>query len=151
MFGGCGGAGVTITPIAFMLIQDGEVTIKHISGSDSAAEKMVNLVPGMFDKVPLTGEVADDGHDAQGEVLVELARDRVTKCGCVVQQGEAHPGPPGEVPGLGRREAPVEPEPSLKGGVGEAGVDPGGVGTGDGTDDVQGPARATLDGCDHLP
>ena len=51
MFGGCGGAGVTITPIAFMLIQDGEVTIKHISGSDSAAEKMVNLVPGMFDKV----------------------------------------------------------------------------------------------------
>ena len=51
MFGGCGGAGVTITPIAFMLIQDGEVTIKHISGSDSAAEKMVNLVPDMFDKV----------------------------------------------------------------------------------------------------
>ncbi len=51
MFGGCGGAGVTITPIAFMLIQDGEVTIKHISGSDSAAEKMVNLVPDVFDKV----------------------------------------------------------------------------------------------------
>ena len=51
MFGGCGGAGVTITPVAFMLIQDGEVTIKHISGSDSAAEKMVNLVPDMFDKV----------------------------------------------------------------------------------------------------
>ena len=51
MFGGCGGAGVTITPIAFMLIQDGDVTIKHISGSDSAAEKMVNLVPDMFDKV----------------------------------------------------------------------------------------------------
>ena len=51
MFGGCGGAGVTVTPVAFMLIQDGEVTIKHISGSDSAAEKMVNLVPDMFDKV----------------------------------------------------------------------------------------------------
>ena len=51
MFGGCGGAGITITPVAFLLIQDGEVTVKHISGSDGVAEKMVNFVPDMFDKV----------------------------------------------------------------------------------------------------
>ena len=51
MFGGCGGAGVTITPVAFLLIQDGEVTVKHMTGYDNTAEKMVNLVPDMFDKV----------------------------------------------------------------------------------------------------
>lgn len=51
LFGGAGGAGVTITPVAFLLIQDGQVTLKHITAYDNAAERMVNLVPDMFDKV----------------------------------------------------------------------------------------------------
>lgn len=50
-FGGCGGAGVTVTPIAFLLIQNGKVTLKHVTGSENAAEKMANLVPDMVDKV----------------------------------------------------------------------------------------------------
>ena len=48
IFGGGGGAGVTITPVAFL---DGEVTLKHITAYDNAAERVVNLVPEMFDKV----------------------------------------------------------------------------------------------------
>lgn len=51
IFGGGGGAGVTITPVAFLVISDGEVTIKHITAYDNAAERVVNLVPEMFDKV----------------------------------------------------------------------------------------------------
>ena len=51
LFGGGGGAGVTITPVAFLVISDGEVTIKHITAFDNAAERVVNLVPEMFDKV----------------------------------------------------------------------------------------------------
>ncbi|MCR4925116.1 MAG: sporulation protein YtfJ [Clostridiales bacterium] len=51
LFGGGGGAGVTITPIAFLVVSDGEVTIKHITSYDNAAERVVNLVPEMFDKV----------------------------------------------------------------------------------------------------
>lgn len=51
LFGGGGGAGVTITPVAFLLIQNGEVTIKQITAYDNAAERMVSLVPDMFDKV----------------------------------------------------------------------------------------------------
>ena len=43
--------GVTITPVAFLVISDGEVTIKHITAFDNAAERVVNLVPEMFDKV----------------------------------------------------------------------------------------------------
>lgn len=51
LFGGGGGAGVTITPIAFLVINGGEVTLKHITAYDNAAERVVNLVPEMFDKV----------------------------------------------------------------------------------------------------
>ena len=51
IFGGGGGAGVTITPVAFLVVNDGEVTIKHITAYDNAAERVVNLVPEMFDKV----------------------------------------------------------------------------------------------------
>lgn len=51
VFGGAGGAGVTITPVAFLLVQNGQVTLKHITAYDNAAERMVNLVPEMFDKV----------------------------------------------------------------------------------------------------
>lgn len=51
LFGGGGGAGVTITPVAFLVINGGEVTLKHITAYDNAAERVVNLVPEMFDKV----------------------------------------------------------------------------------------------------
>ena len=51
LYGGGGGAGVTITPVAFLVISDGEVTLKHITAYDNAAERVVNLVPEMFDKV----------------------------------------------------------------------------------------------------
>ncbi len=51
LFGGAGGAGVTINPVAFLVCNKGEVTIKHITTSDNAAERAVNLIPEMFDKV----------------------------------------------------------------------------------------------------
>ena len=51
LLGGGGGAGVTITPVAFLIVSDGEVTLKHITAYDNAAERVVNLVPEMFDKV----------------------------------------------------------------------------------------------------
>ncbi|MBQ1552676.1 MAG: sporulation protein YtfJ [Clostridia bacterium] len=51
VFGGGGGAGVTINPVAFLIISGGQVSIKYISGNDNAAERIVNLVPEMFDKV----------------------------------------------------------------------------------------------------
>ena len=50
-FGGGAGAGIKITPVAFLIVSDGEVTLKHITAYDNAAERVVNLVPEMFDKV----------------------------------------------------------------------------------------------------
>lgn len=51
LFGGGGGAGVTVIPIAFMIIKDGEVTMKQITAFDDATERLVSLVPEMFDKI----------------------------------------------------------------------------------------------------
>lgn len=55
LFGGGGGAGVTINPIAFLVVNKGEVTIKHILSNDNAAERAVSMMPDMIDKI--TGAV----------------------------------------------------------------------------------------------
>lgn len=51
LFGGGGGAGVTINPVAFLIVRDGDVSIRQISGLNNSAERVINLVPEMFDKV----------------------------------------------------------------------------------------------------
>ena len=71
LFGGGGGAGVTITPIAFLVINGGEVTLKHITAYDNAAERVVNLVPEMFDKV--TGLINKTKKDTVVDAPVEPA------------------------------------------------------------------------------
>lgn len=51
MFGGGGGAGVTINPVAFIVISNGNVKLLQIENSTSATGKAVSLVPELFDKV----------------------------------------------------------------------------------------------------
>ena len=61
LFGGAGGAGITINPVAFLVVKDGDVTIKHIVSNDNAVERAVSLVPEMFDKVTkLASKKKDD-------------------------------------------------------------------------------------------
>ncbi|MBS5874080.1 MAG: sporulation protein YtfJ [Clostridiales bacterium] len=67
LFGGGGGAGVTITPVAFLIVSDGEVTLKHITAYDNAAERVVNLVPEMFDKVTSVVNKTKKKKEAQAE------------------------------------------------------------------------------------
>lgn len=65
LFGGAGGAGITINPVAFLVIKDGDVTIKHIVSNDNAIERAVSLVPEMFDKVT---KLTSKKNDASAEV-----------------------------------------------------------------------------------
>lgn len=51
LFGGAGGAGITINPVAFLVLKNGEVTLKHITSNDNAAERVVNMIPDVIDKV----------------------------------------------------------------------------------------------------
>ena len=61
LFGGGGGAGVTINPVAFLVLKNGEVTLKHITSNDNAAERIVNMVPDVIDKITDTVEKAKGG------------------------------------------------------------------------------------------
>lgn len=56
LFGGGGGAGITINPVAFLILKNGEVTLKHITANDNAAERIVNMIPDVIDKVTATAE-----------------------------------------------------------------------------------------------
>ena len=53
LFGGGGGAGVTVSPVAFLVVNNGEVTIKYISenAAENTAERIISMVPGVVDKV----------------------------------------------------------------------------------------------------
>ncbi|NLP47641.1 MAG: sporulation protein YtfJ [Clostridiales bacterium] len=51
LFGGGGGAGITINPVAFLVVNNGEVTIKHISTGENSAERIVGMVPEVVEKV----------------------------------------------------------------------------------------------------
>ncbi len=51
LFGGGGGAGITITPVAFVVINNGNVTIKSVPSGDNSAEKIISMVPEVVDTV----------------------------------------------------------------------------------------------------
>lgn len=71
LFGGAGGAGVTINPVAFLVINKGEVSLKHITAADNAAERAVNLVPEMFDKVTGLIKNKKDSDSSASEPVIE--------------------------------------------------------------------------------
>ena len=78
IFGGGGGAGVTITPVAFLVIDAyGNVDIKHITAFDNAAERVVSLVPEMFDKV--SGAINKNKMDRIYNKAVAEAEETVTE------------------------------------------------------------------------
>ncbi|MDR2525870.1 MAG: sporulation protein YtfJ [Oscillospiraceae bacterium] len=51
LFGGGGGAGVTISPVAFLVVKGGEVQVKYVTGSETAAERLIGAVPDLVTKL----------------------------------------------------------------------------------------------------
>ena len=69
LFGGGGGAGVTLTPVAFLVINSGNVTVKYLSeGPETSVERVVGALPELVDKL---SEIVDkfkskkDGDDIE--------------------------------------------------------------------------------------
>ena len=82
IFGGGGGAGVTITPVAFLVVgKYGNVEIKHITAFDNAAERLVSLVPEMFDKVNVAVNRAkmDKAFDKAVADIAVTAEENITE------------------------------------------------------------------------
>ncbi len=71
LFGGAGGAGITINPVAFLVVKDGEVSIRHIVSNDNAAERAVTMIPEMFDKVVNLADKIKKDKDQPAEITAE--------------------------------------------------------------------------------
>ncbi len=51
LFGGGAGAGINITPVAFISVKDGGINILPITDKPAAADRVVSMVPEMVDKL----------------------------------------------------------------------------------------------------
>lgn len=51
LFGGGTGAGVSIQPIAFLVIHDGDAKLLQVSVNASSSNAAINLIPDMVDKI----------------------------------------------------------------------------------------------------
>ena len=50
-FGGGAGAGVTLTPVAFLAISEGNVRLLQVDPYNSSADRVVSIVPDVVDKI----------------------------------------------------------------------------------------------------
>lgn len=69
VFGGGGGAGITMEPVAFLVVKEGNVRLMQISSSSNTVDKVVDAVPDVIDKV--TGIVAKSKEKKASEASAE--------------------------------------------------------------------------------
>ena len=70
-FGGGGGAGVTITPVAFLVITPTDVKLMQLSVNASTPNAVINMVPDLVDKLSaLLNKKQQDKMQATGEVSI---------------------------------------------------------------------------------
>jgi sporulation protein YtfJ len=50
LFGGGGGAGITIIPVAFLVVNNGSVSIRYIDSAEGSVERVIGMVPDIVDK-----------------------------------------------------------------------------------------------------
>lgn len=51
LFGGAGGGGVSITPVAFIVIQNGKCRMMQINNYTSSADRAIAMIPELLDKL----------------------------------------------------------------------------------------------------
>lgn len=51
LFGGGSGAGITINPVAFLVISNGDVKMLQIESFSSAVDRIISMVPDIADKI----------------------------------------------------------------------------------------------------
>ena len=72
LFGGGSGAGVSVTPVAFLVIRDGNVRTIQLADSNSTVDRALNMLPELVDKLcaltaKMEAKAAPAGEDAPAE------------------------------------------------------------------------------------
>ena len=68
LFGGAGGGGISITPVAFIVIQNGTVRLMQINDYTSSADRAIAMIPELIDKVSELVNVKKDEQSENKEV-----------------------------------------------------------------------------------
>lgn len=66
LFGGGGGGGITITPVAFIVIENGKSRMMQINNYTSSADRAIAMIPELVDKVTELLK-SDKSNDADSE------------------------------------------------------------------------------------
>lgn len=65
LFGGSGGGGISITPVAFIVIQDGKCRMMQINNYTSSADRAIAMIPELVDKLTELVEAKKDNKPAE--------------------------------------------------------------------------------------
>ncbi len=65
LFGGGGGGGITIAPVAFIVIQNDKVRLMQINNYTSSADRAISMIPELVDQVSQLLKAKND--DAVGK------------------------------------------------------------------------------------
>lgn len=73
-FGGGSGAGVTIQPVAFLTVYQGDVRLVSVDREEGTADKLVNMIPDVLKKVK--GVFKKDKSESAGD-FSEITQDDI--------------------------------------------------------------------------
>ena len=81
LFGGGGGAGITMAPVALIVInQDGDVRVKPISTGNDPLERAITLIPEAIDRVSdIIKNFKDKKNETNDDELLEKADELLNK------------------------------------------------------------------------
>ena len=81
LFGGGSGGGVSIQPLAFIVISDGDVRLLELGSGNSPANAIINAVPDLFTKIQSMfskkKDKGGDGSDGDGPSSAEPEIEKV--------------------------------------------------------------------------
>lgn len=65
LFGGGGGGGITITPVAFIVIQNDKVRMMQINNYTSSADRAIAMIPELVDQISQLVKAKDSDKPAE--------------------------------------------------------------------------------------
>ena len=66
LFGGGGGAGVSIQPVAFLVVKDGSVRMLQLADTSNSVDRAIGMLPDMVDKITALFNNKQKEQQAQG-------------------------------------------------------------------------------------
>lgn len=60
LFGGAGGGGITISPVAFIVIQKDKVRMMQINNYTSSADRAISMIPDLVDQISQLVKAKDE-------------------------------------------------------------------------------------------